>query len=193
MRILAGEYKGHKILSPPPGATARPMTGIARKSLFDILSAHLVEAVVVDLYCAVGTLGLEALSRGAAECAFADRDRKVLQRLRRNIDALAVAQRCRVWQGDIPARLAGWLAGWDRRVDVAFVDPPYAQARRWVWADVGETIFAPLAGRLSPGGQVILRLGGKTEPPERVATLAMHRAQRYGDMTVAMYHRLEES
>ena len=193
MRILAGEHKGRTILSPPPGAPARPMTGIARKSLFDILAADLVDAVVADLYCAVGTLGLEALSRGAARCAFAERDRKVVQRLRRNIDALSVTQRCRVWQGDIPARLAGWLAAWDRRLDVAFVDPPYAQAQRWNWADVSETIFAPLADRLSPGGQVILRLGGKTEPPGTVATLAMHRAQRYGDMTVAMYRRLEES
>ena len=193
MRILAGEYKGRTILSPPPGTTARPMTGLAKKSLFDILAADLVDAVVVDLYCAVGTLGLEALSRGAAWCAFADRDRKVLQRLRRNIDALAVTEACRVWQGDIPARLAGWLTRWRRRVDVAFVDPPYAQSRQWDWADVAATIFAPLADRLSPGGQVILRLPGKTEPPGTVARLAMHRVQRYGDMTVAMYRRLEES
>ena len=85
MRILAGEYKGRKLLPPPGRAQTRPITGSVKKSLFDMLGVRLVDAIVVDLYCGTGTIGLEALSRGAARCYFAERDRAVLERLRRNI------------------------------------------------------------------------------------------------------------
>ena len=70
MRILAGRFKGRNLLPPSGGGQTRPITGRARKSLFDILAPHLQGALVLDLYCGTGTMGLEALSRGAAEVVF---------------------------------------------------------------------------------------------------------------------------
>ena len=186
MHILAGEFKGRTLLSPPGRSQTRPITGLAKKSLFDMLGSRLDGACVVDLYCGTGTMGLEALSRGAALCCFAERDAAVLARLRRNIQTLGADGRSRVWAGDIPRRLAGWLAGLERAVDVAFVDPPYAESRQWDWPLETRRIFDPLAERLSEDGVVVLRLGGRGQPPDRLGRLATTRVRQYGDMTVAL-------
>lgn len=186
MRILAGEFKGRVLLSPPTVGATRPMTSAAKKSLFDILSPVLAEAAVVDLYCGTGTLGLEALSRGAGRCWFADRDRRVLGRLRRNIAALGLEDRCTIWSGDIPVRLTGWLEALPGPVDLAFVDPPYADARQWSWPHVTGAMFDPITGRLAQGGLVVLRVPAQLAVPPRLGALAVRRTKRYGDMVVVL-------
>ena len=189
MRILAGEYKGRKLLPPPGRAQTRPITGSVKKSLFGMLGDRLIDAVVVDLYCGTGTIGLEAMSRGAARCYFAERDRAVLERLRRNIDAVGVADRCAVWAGDAARGLTRRLAGAGGAVDLAFVDPPYAQSRQWSWDRVGRTVFAPLAEHLADDGLVVLRLPGQVECPATVKGLEIVRERKYGDMALALLGR----
>jgi 16S rRNA (guanine966-N2)-methyltransferase len=187
MRILAGEFKGRLLLSPPTALTTRPITAAAKKSLFDILAPRLVDAVVVDLYCGTGTMGLEALSRGAGQCTFADRDRRVLELLRRNIQTLGVQDRCEVWSGDIPHRLAEWLGPLAGPLDVAFVDPPYADARSWSWPAATAVIFDPLAAHLAADGLVVLRVPANLPVPEHLGALAVRRTKRYGDMAVHLF------
>lgn len=186
MYIIAGLYKGRKLLPPPGSSSTRPITGLAKKSLFDILAGRLDGATVLDLYCGTGTMGLEALSRGAEHCCFAERDRAVLTRLERNIDAFGVRERCTVWRGDVTSRLRHWLAGLARPVDVAFVDPPYADVRRWDWQRIAEEVFTPLAGRLAEGGVVVLRCPAEVALPAEIGPLAIARRQRYGAMVVAL-------
>lgn len=192
MRILAGQFKGREILTPRGADVVRPITGLVKKSLFDILGGRLEDATVADLYCGTGTQGLEALSRGARRCCFADRDRLALNLLRRNIEALGVANQAVIWPGDVTARLAGWMKGLDHPLDVAFVDPPYADARRWSWAAVAEEIFDPLARHLAAEGVVVLRLPGEIEAPPRIGPLALAREKRYGDMTLLFLERAGE-
>jgi 16S rRNA (guanine966-N2)-methyltransferase len=187
MRILAGEFKGRTLLSPPTALTTRPITAAAKKSLFDILAPRLVDAAVVDLYCGTGTMGLEALSRGAGRCVFADRDRRVLELLRRNIQTLGVQDRCTIWSGDIPHHLAGWLGQLAGPVDVAFVDPPYADARSWSWPEATASIFDPLAAHLAADGLVVLRVPANLAVPDRLGALAVRRTKRYGDMAVHLF------
>lgn len=191
MRILAGSYKGRKLLSPPRASGSRPITGSVKKSLFDILGGALVGATVADLYCGTGSLGLEALSRGAARCAFAERDRRVVRRLRRNIEAVGAGERCVVWCGDVRARLASWLAELDASLGAAFVDPPYASARRWSWPAVTRQVFDPLAEYLVHGGRVVVRLPAGVAPPDALGPLAVLRRRRYGQMVVALYGRAD--
>src|SRR4030067_988666 len=113
MRIIAGAYKGRKLLSPPRHSGTRPLTASVKKSLFDTLGPWLEGAIVLALYCGTGTLGLEALSRGAAGCSFAESDRHVVGRLRRNVEAIGAEKRCRIWVGDIWRRLVHWLDEFD--------------------------------------------------------------------------------
>jgi 16S rRNA (guanine(966)-N(2))-methyltransferase RsmD len=184
LHILAGEFKGRKLLPPPRQAETRPMTGHIKKSLFGMLGPWLEGAVVVDLYCGTGTLGLEALSQGAASCCFADRDGGVLAALKENIRTLGVAGRCTLWGGDVTARLAGRLASVGGAVDIAFVDPPFETARHWSWRQAEGTIFVPLAEHLATDGIVVLRLPDDVQPPEALGRLRVQRVKPYGGMSV---------
>ncbi|MEX1286974.1 MAG: RsmD family RNA methyltransferase, partial [Acidimicrobiia bacterium] len=87
MRIIGGEARGRR-LRGPKGDTTRPMTDRAREALFNILGPEVVEAAVLDLYAGTGSLGLEALSRGASSAVFVERDRRALAVLRANVDAV---------------------------------------------------------------------------------------------------------
>ena len=189
LHILAGQYKGRRLLPPPAGAGTRPMTGAVRKSVFDTLSAWLEGAMVLDLYCGTGTIGLEALSRGAGRCCFAERDRLVLERLRRNIEAVGAQDRSAVWAGDIPCQLASRLGTLDRPADLVFVDPPYAQARDWEWATMVDQVFAPLAAGLEAQGVLVLRLPSEVPPPGDLAGLTLKRARGRGGMAWGFYQR----
>lgn len=186
MRIIAGEFRGRNLLPPPGPSITRPITSLVKKSLFDTLAPWLRDAVVLDLYCGTGTMGLEALSRGAAKCCFAELDRSVTARLRQNIEALGAATRSVVWQGDLSVRLVKWLGELPEAVDLAFVDPPYAHVRQWDWSAMVERVFTPLADKLAPEGLVALRLPSHTTAPAALGPLVVQREKRYGDMTVLL-------
>ena len=122
MRIIAGEFRGRR-LAAPPGQDTRPMLDRVREALFSTLGD--IEGVrVLDLFSGTGSLGLEALSRGAASVDFFERDRGALRALRENIEALGVADRARVHTGDALAEEA-----WPDQVELALLDPPYPMLR----------------------------------------------------------------
>lgn len=129
MRIIAGEFRGRRLLDPE-GDTTRPITDRAKQSLFDILAADLPGAVVYDCFAGTGSLGLESLSRGARHAVFFERDRSASQRLKRNIEALGVSDRATVHSGDIFAIVERLPAPpIDRRASIIFLDPPYGMLR----------------------------------------------------------------
>ena len=167
------------------------MTAAVKKSIVGMLSSRLEGAVAVDLYCGTGSMGLEAVSAGASRCYFADRDRTVLRRLARNIEALGAKEACTVWRGDGEQRLAGWIGRLDVPVDIAFVDPPYSRARRWNWSAVEARIFAPLAEHLADDGLVVLRLPRGVDCPPALGGLTTKRSRTYGDMVVEMLAKTE--
>lgn len=122
MRIIAGEFRGRKLL-PPEGNVTRPITDRVKQSLFDILAPDLPDARVYDCFAGTGSMGLEALSRGAAHVTFFEADRSAIQRLKKNIAALGVAARATVVAGD----LFRWFDGTTpaAKVNLVFLDPPY--------------------------------------------------------------------
>jgi len=185
IRIIGGEFRGRNIL-PSPGKTTRPMTSLIKKSLFDTLGAWFPGATVGDFYCGTGTLGVEALSRGADLCCFADRDNVALRLLRRNIATLGVVDKSRVWAGTVERILEPRLEELGRGLDVAFVDPPFPQAREWNWAFVAQKIFAPIARHLSPQGIVALRMPDDVEHPDAIGDLAVAKIKKYGGMKVLL-------
>jgi 16S rRNA (guanine966-N2)-methyltransferase len=186
MKILAGEHRGRTLLPPPKGAETRPITGLARKSLFSILGTRVVDAHVLDLFCGTGTLGLEALSQGASRCCFADRDRAVLARLRRNIETLGVGDVCTVWSGDVLRGLQRRLEALETSVDLAFVDPPYAASRSWDWGRIERSLLEPIAHCLSPGGVLVFRSDESAKLPHSPGGLTVARVRKYGNMVIAL-------
>lgn len=87
--ILAGEFKGQKIPSLPAGLSVRPILARIKKSLFDILKSRIPGSVFLDLFAGSGSVGLEALSRGASKVIFVESNPRCIQRLRENFQKLS--------------------------------------------------------------------------------------------------------
>ncbi len=128
MRIVGGRHRGRRLLAPL-GDAVRPTSDRAREALFNILShgdfaasgIPFADAAVLDAFAGTGALGLEALSRGAAEAVFIERERDALAILRRNIESMGETARTRIVPGDATRPSRGAVA-----CAVAFLDPPYA-------------------------------------------------------------------
>ncbi len=129
MRIIAGAWRG-RALHAPAGETTRPTAQRVRQALFDMIlhapwggAALLEGARVLDAFAGTGALGLEALSRGAAEAVFFERDAAALSALRANVGACGAGKRSMVLARDVlrPGRCAG------RPCALAFFDPPYGE------------------------------------------------------------------
>lgn len=123
MRIIAGEFRGRRLL-PPKGQTTRPITDRVKQSLFDVLAPLLPDARIYDCFAGTGSLGLESLSRGATHVTFFEADRSAVALLGRNIAAFNMGNRSAVISADV----FKWFAtepAIEKRVDVAFLDPPY--------------------------------------------------------------------
>ena len=192
MRILSGKYKGRVLLPPPKQAQTRPITGRAKKSLFDTLTPYLDEAFVIDLYSGTGTIGIEALSRGATHCIFAERDRGVIDRLKRNLQDCGAAEDSTIWSGDITITLRRRMAGLEQRPDLVFVDPPYVDTRHWNWDKAQADIFKPLANKLADDGLIVLRTPKGAEPPSGLAGLIEFRTKKYGGMIITLLAKPDE-
>lgn len=122
MRIIAGEWRGRKLVAPKGEAT-RPTADRTRETLFAMLTSRLGDfegLQVADLFAGSGALGLEALSRGAAHCLFVEQDRAALETIRANIAALGAAARTRVEAGSVMA-----LRAVTKPLDLILLDPPY--------------------------------------------------------------------
>ncbi len=122
MRIIAGIYRG-RILASPHDRSVRPTTDRAKQTIFDILTNRLdfEGSTVLDLFAGTGSLGLEAVSRGAASVTFVDSSRDSLALLRKNIQALECEQQCTVYQADV----FWYLKNTTAKYDIVFADPPY--------------------------------------------------------------------
>lgn len=153
MRIIAGEFRGRKLL-PPEGDVTRPVTDRVKQSLFDILTPHIEGAAVYDCFAGTGSMGLECLSRGAAHATFFENNRSAAGRLRRNIETLGVGDRSAVVTQDI----FRWPPGEDGprpTVDLVFLDPPYRFLKER--SEPLQRLATSLAHRLKDGGRIIFR------------------------------------
>ena len=122
MRIIAGLYKGRRLEAPSwPGL--RPTSDKLRETLFNIVAPRIEGARVLDAYAGSGAVGLEALSRGAADVVFIDRDRRAIGLVRRNLTQCAVEQRYTILCGEVGEALGRLDPG--ARFDLIFLDPPY--------------------------------------------------------------------
>lgn len=174
-RIVAGRAKGRRLAVPPAGT--RPTSDRAREALFSSLEAELgswSDVAFLDLYAGSGAVGLEALSRGAAEVLLVEADRDAAQVLRGNIDAVdldgATVQVAAVEQ------LVRTTAG--TAFEVVFLDPPYALPD-----DVLAQVLADLVSRrwLADGAVVVVERAVRGEPPEWPPQLQPLRSRRYGE------------
>jgi 16S rRNA (guanine966-N2)-methyltransferase len=175
MRVIAGTAKGRR-LKTPSGLGTRPMTARAREALFSSLGQRVQGAAVLDLYAGSGSLGIEALSRGAASVTFVERSRQALEALRANLGATGFE--ATVVAGDAAAAISR-LSG---DFDLVFVDPPFAMSS----TEAGRVV-AELVTVTSPGATVVVhRRAGEAAMPVPVGMEALG-DRRYGDSVLWLF------
>ncbi len=164
----------------PSAGAVRPTYDRVRESVFSIIEPRLDGAAVLDLFAGSGSLGIESLSRGAASATFVEKDGRVLDVVRDNVERLGLERQCRLVRGDAPAALRRGVRGGP--FDIVFVDPPYSSG-------LAERTLELLgsAPALAADALVVVERASTDVPPERAGRLGLFRSARYGSTVVDLY------
>lgn len=198
MRIIAGHWRGRHLLSPPDERT-RPILDRAKTVLFDMLGHRLAQPgmippiAVLDLFAGTGTLGLEALSRGARFCLFVERHRATAVLLRQNLDTLGIVREADVSDADAatcdfppPPPDEDGLS----QYELVFVDPPYHQLRGSKPADAIRQLLDRLARSpaISASALIVVRHAAARVSPD-LSPLIEQTRRDVGHMTLRFLRR----
>lgn len=182
MRIAGGEWRGRN-LKAPPGDAVRPTQDRVREALFSMLLHETAGARFLDLFAGAGCVGLEALSRGAAECTFVELAPRHLAILKANADALAAGARCTLVRADAFA----WLETFSGApFDVAFADPPYELGAEKGYAGMLKLLVE--RNVVCAGGLFVAEMKSR-HAPEESPDWELCRDRTYGQTRLAIYRR----
>ena len=185
VRIIAGEFRGRRLLAPKTDAT-RPITDRVKQSLFDILAPLIEGSTVYDTFAGTGSMGLECLSRGATRVVFFEADRSAVALLQRNIATLDVADRSRIIAGDLFRWFETNSAEALARTDLIFLDPPYRFLRERP-EDLRRLATRMIESHLKPTGTIVFRHSAQDEL--HLPGLERTDLRTYGDMTLEFLRR----
>jgi 16S rRNA (guanine966-N2)-methyltransferase len=172
MRVIGGEFRSRRLKSIP-GMDTRPTPDRLRETLFDILAARIVGASFLDGYAGTGSVGIEALSRGAAHAYFLERSRTALEVIQDNLASLGLEGRATVVAGRAALTLARHPA------DIVFLDPPYTLEREY------QAALEALAE--APPPLAVVQHGSRLAMAETCGPLRRTRVVRQGDNCLSFY------
>jgi 16S rRNA (guanine966-N2)-methyltransferase len=182
-RIIGGRVGGRRITTPR-GVSTRPTSDRVREALFATIESwcgSLVGLRFLDLYAGSGAVGLEAWSRGAGVVTLVEQDRRTAAMISSNAKELGF-NRAQVVTGPVAGALSRPPAA---PYDVAFLDPPYAQADAAVAADLAALVEQEW---LVPGAMVVVERGSRCGEPGWPEGLADSREKKYGETVLWYVH-----
>ena len=178
MRIIAGSNKGARIFGPK-GHDTRPTSDRVREAAFNLIGP-VDDASVLDLFAGSGAMGLEALSRGAANAVFVENDREACRTIDRNLDKLRLTGARMIQQDALRALAAEGAAG--RRYDLVLVDPPYE-----MFSSLQNGLSAYLPAVLADDGLVVVETAARDEP--ELPPLRKRTSRRYGSARITLFEK----
>ena len=125
MRVISGTANRRRLVTPK-GLKVRPTTDRIKETLFNILAPRIADTKFLDLFAGSGSIGIEALSRGAAGCVFVDNDRDSMRCIKENLESCKLADRAQTVFSDAVRAVMG-LKAQGRKFDIIFMDPPYGK------------------------------------------------------------------
>ncbi len=178
MRVISGTAKGRRLKGPPSHAT-RPMTDKIKGAVFNALASLGVEPdIVLDLYAGTGSLGIEALSRGASKADFVDLGREQAATIQANLDSTGFSR-----QGTVHTMPVERYLGRSRGTyDFVILDPPYADP------EILPTLTQVAASNLVQSGTVVvIGHSPRVELPDRIDRMERLRLRCHGDSCFSIY------
>lgn len=176
IRVIAGLYGGRTIAAPN-GHTTHPMSERIRNSLFNIIGDEVKDAVVLDAFAGSGSVGIEAISRGAASATFLDKDPLAGRILEENIKTLHIEDQAITFHGGVGA----WTTRTNVRYDIIIADPPYNNMQ----LSTVEKLFR----LLKPNGLMVLSYPGRGEAPTGTNGVVVVDNRSYGTAALAFYRK----
>ena len=183
MRITGGMFRGRRIQTSRTGVY-RPTQDKVRAAIFNHLGGFVRGAAVLDLYCGTGSLGMEALSRGASRVVFCDQSQSAIRSLRQTLQKFDVDETAyRIVRSDAVS-LCSRLSGQGDRFDLIFVDPPYeAGLYNGILVALGSM---PVAG---DNAVVVVEHSKRIELPGEMGRLVRYLEKAYGDTRISYYSK----
>jgi 16S rRNA (guanine966-N2)-methyltransferase len=179
LRVISGTAKGRKLRSVP-GDSTRPITDRVKESLFNILFGNILGSTWWDFFSGTGSVGIEALSRGASFVRFLDLDKKAVETIHANIDHVGFSSRAEVRRGDAFVLLS---APPDRLFDVAYIAPPQYQG---LWKKAILALDSNI-GWLSEDAIVIVQIHPKEYEQLSLDHLREYDQRKYGNTLLVFY------
>ena len=186
MRIIAGQYRG-RVLKSPPSMQIRPTSDRLRETLFNVLAPRISDARCLDLCAGSGAVGIEALSRGATYVTFVDRSRKMCGLIEANLDLLGVPEdQTEVVMSEAADYLRRAAARADQApYDLAYFDPPYALD----YLPVLDLFGTHSAALLAPDGLLVVEHHHKNTLKDALGHIRRWRILKQGDSALSFFER----
>ncbi len=186
MRVIAGKAKG-KRLKAPPGMSTRPVTDMIKEAFFNVIGAGIKNVVFLDLFAGSGSMGIEALSRGAQKAIFIDKSHQAVKTILKNLKECGFREGYEVYCSDVFKAL-DILQKRKLRFEYVFVDPPFAD----------EEIFSKImpaldrADVLTERGILVIRTRRKKNLQAQLNRLKKYRVNEYGESILHYFCLREE-
>jgi len=182
MRVISGRYRGRR-LKGPKGTDLRPTGDRLKETLFNILNPSISGAVFFDFFSGTGSIGIEALSRGADRAIFVERDSAAVTLIRYNLRLCGIEEGFSIIQDDVFTTLR-FLVREGNRADIIFFDPPYD----WqYYNDLLKLVFLP--DLVSLQTRVVIEHTRKADLPESGGGYRRYRIVRQGDSCLSLYSK----
>ncbi len=178
MRVVSGEAKSRRLYSVR-GDTTRPITDRVKTSLFDILMGRVEDTCFLDLFAGTGAVGIEALSRGARQAVFIEREERAVSTIRRNLQATGLADRAQVVRRDVFKFIASYQGS---PFDIVYVAPPQY---RGLWARTLQVLDT--SRLIAPGSLAVAQIHPKEYEPLVLSTLVLSDQRKYGSTLLCFY------
>ncbi len=179
IRIIAGKAKGRK-LKMVPGTTTRPIGDRVKQAMFNILGPDVVGVRFLDLYAGTGSVGIEALSRGAESCTFVDLDRVAVQTIHENLAHCGFTDSGEVLQREVLSYLERPAS---KPFDIAFIAPPQYQD---LWHKTLQSLDKNSAW-IIPDGIVIVQIDPSEYSPQELQSFVLYDERKYGNTKLLFY------
>lgn len=182
MRVITGTARGHK-LKAPKGMATRPTADRVKEALFNMLEHKVLNSRFLDLFAGSGSIGIEALSRGASQAVFIEKNTPAWQIIRENLNHTGLTDRAETYRQDAVTAL-DMLGKKGRTFDLIYVDPPYLKGYE-------ENVLRKIetCGLLAEEGIVAVESSKNDLLPEQVGQLIIVRREKYGDTLLNFYRR----